>query len=93
MRIFWAILLNLAIHAEVARTDNAEISIIGFNNYIEKPGEVQLGYRFKLTPGWHTYWINPGDSGGPVEFIFKEENAFNISDISWPGQKKFHIHL
>ena len=35
MRIFWAILLNLAIHAEVARTNNAEISIIGFNNYIE----------------------------------------------------------
>ena len=88
MRIFWAILLNLAIHAEVARTDNAEISIIGFNNYIETPGEVQLGYRFKLTPGWHTYWINPGDSGGPVEFIFTEGNAFNISDISWPGPEK-----
>ena len=88
MRIFWAILLNLAIHAEVARTNNAEISIIGFNNYIETPGEVQLGYRFKLTPGWHTYWINPGDSGGPVEFIFTEGNAFNISDISWPGPEK-----
>ena len=88
MRIFWAILLNLAIHAEVARTDNAEISIIGFNNYIETPGEVQLGYSFKLTPGWHTYWINPGDSGGPVEFIFTEGNAFNISDISWPGPEK-----
>ena len=88
MRIFWAILLNLAIHAEVARTNNAEISIIGFNNYIETPGEVQLGYSFKLTPGWHTYWINPGDSGGPVEFIFTEGNAFNISDISWPGPEK-----
>lgn len=88
MRIFWAILLNLSIHAEVARTDNAEISIIGFNNYIEIPGEVQLGYSFKLTPGWHTYWINPGDSGGPVEFIFTEGNAFNISDISWPGPEK-----
>ncbi len=26
---------------------------------------VTLGLHFKLIPHWHTYWINPGDSGEP----------------------------
>lgn len=88
MRFFWALFFNLSLSAEIAKTDNAEISIIGNNNYIQAPGEIQLGYRFKLTPGWHTYWLNPGDSGGPVNFVYPSNNKFNISSISWPGPEK-----
>jgi thiol:disulfide interchange protein DsbD len=30
------------------------------------PGRaLRLGLRFKLAPGWHTYWSNPGDAGAP----------------------------
>ena len=25
----------------------------------------RLGLRFRLAPGWHTYWSNPGDAGAP----------------------------
>ena len=24
-----------------------------------------LAINFKMNEGWHTYWSNPGDSGGP----------------------------
>ncbi|NDA70694.1 MAG: hypothetical protein EBX63_07055, partial [Betaproteobacteria bacterium] len=27
------------------------------------PARVWLGLRLEHQPGWHTYWINPGDSG------------------------------
>ncbi len=38
----------------VSRTDSAA------------PGQtLRLGLRFKLAPGWHTYWSNPGDAGAP----------------------------
>mgnify|MGYP003303015092 CR=1 FL=1 len=26
-----------------------------------------LAINFKMDEGWHTYWSNPGDSGGPLE--------------------------
>jgi thiol:disulfide interchange protein DsbD len=32
------------------------------------PGKpFHLGLRIKLSPGWHTYWSNPGDAGAPPE--------------------------
>ena len=42
-----------------ARTDHAEISIIGKENLIQEPGTYKFGYKFTFTPGWHTYWVNP----------------------------------
>ena len=57
--------------SEAVKTDHAEISIIGNNNIISKPGIIDLGYKFKFTPGWHTYWINPGDSGAHQHSILQ----------------------
>ncbi len=35
------------------------------------PGQpFRLGLRFRLSPGWHIYWRNPGDSGLPPEISF-----------------------
>ncbi|OYV40704.1 MAG: hypothetical protein B7Z81_01785 [Acidocella sp. 20-61-6] len=28
-------------------------------------GAIRLGLQFKLAPGWHIYWSNPGDAGFP----------------------------
>ena len=31
-----------------------------------RPGHpLRLGLRLKMQPGWHTYWLNPGDAGAP----------------------------
>jgi len=30
------------------------------------PGQaLRIGLRLRMTPGWHTYWSNPGDAGAP----------------------------
>ena len=34
-----------------ARTDHAEISIIGKDNLIQEPGTYKFGYKFTFTPG------------------------------------------
>ena len=79
------ITLTFAVDAKVAKTDHAEISIIGNNNIISKPGIVDLGYKFVFTPGWHTYWVNPGDSGGPPTFTPTISNGWKINPNLWPG--------
>ena len=79
------IILTFAVEAKVAKTDHAEISIIGNNNIISEPGIVDLGYKFVFTPGWHTYWVNPGDSGGPPTFTSTISNGWKINPNLWPG--------
>ena len=53
------IIFVISIEARSAKTDHAEITIVGNTNIISEPGVIQLGYKFVFTPGWHTYWINP----------------------------------
>ena len=79
------ITLTFAVDAKVAKTDHAEISIIGNNNIISEPVIVDLGYKFVFTPGWHTYWVNPGDSGGPPTFTSTISNGWKINPNLWPG--------
>ena len=90
MRYFSLVLIIfvISIEARSVKTDHAEISIVGNTNIISEPGAVQLGYRFVFTPGWHTYWINPGDSGGPPIFEFNSPSNWDIKENIWPGPQK-----
>ena len=78
----------ISVEAKSAKTDHAEISIVGNTNIISEPGVIQLGYKFVFTPGWHTYWINPGDSGGPPIFEFDSPSGWDIKENVWPGPQK-----
>ena len=82
------IIFVISIEARTAKTDHAEITIVGNTNIISEPGVIQLGYKFIFTPGWHTYWINPGDSGGPPIFEFNSPSGWDINENVWPGPQK-----
>ena len=79
------ITLAFAVDAKAVKTDHAEISIIGKTNILSESGTIHLGYKFVFTPGWHTYWINPGDSGGPPVFQSKQVKGWKIDQNLWPG--------
>ena len=46
-----------------------------------------LAINFKMDEGWHTYWSNPGDSGGPLEVSWDYPEGVIIEDVSWPTPK------
>lgn len=53
------------------------------------PGSaVQLGVHFVLEPGWHIYWINPGDSGQPPSLKWQLPPNFNVGQIQWPRPER-----
>ena len=79
------ITLAFAVDAKAVKTDHAEISIIGETNILSEPGTINLGYKFVFTPGWHTYWINPGDSGRPPVIQSKQIKGWQIYQNLWPG--------
>ncbi len=47
-----------------------------------------LGVRFKLEPGWHIYWVNPGDSGQPPRIEWHLPPGFTAGEIAWPYPEK-----
>ena len=53
------------------------------------PGKPFLvGLYLKIAPGWHTYWINPGDSGIPVSIQWKLPPGWKAGPIRWPIPEK-----
>lgn len=49
------------------------------------PGSTAVvAIRQKIQPGWHTYWRNPGDSGGPTTLRWSLPAGVTAGDIVWP---------
>ena len=63
---------------------NSSIEVIPEKNVIANESEIFLIVRFNLDKDWHTYWINPGDSGDPASFDWDLPEGFNISKPTWP---------
>src|SRR5690606_15470239 len=50
------------------------------------PGErFTIALRQRIKDGWHTYWINPGDSGEPTRLTWTANAGFDIGAIQWPA--------
>jgi thiol:disulfide interchange protein DsbD len=49
------------------------------------PGSTgSVGLLIHLRDKWHTYWVNPGDSGTPIRLKFKNSHGIKIKQISFP---------
>ena len=67
-----------------AETKNAKISILLAEDLSNVGKEFIVGLKFKLTPGWHIYWKNPGDSGLPPEINWNLPEGIEFKEILWP---------
>jgi thiol:disulfide interchange protein DsbD len=57
------------------------------------PGqEFKIGLEQQITPKWHTYWKNPGDSGQPIALEWNElPDGVTVSDLQWPTPTAFEF--
>ena len=50
---------------------------------------VTLGLRFELSPGWHTYWSNPGDAGlSPNVTVSVDGGPSTPASLRFPAPKR-----
>jgi thiol:disulfide interchange protein DsbD len=57
-----------------------------------QPGETfWVALRQQITPGWHTYWINPGDSGEPARVEWTLPAGFTAGEIAWPYPERIPV--
>jgi thiol:disulfide interchange protein DsbD len=56
------------------------------------PGETfWVALHQRITPGWHTYWMNPGDSGEPPRIEWALPAGFAAGDIVWPYPERIPV--
>lgn len=53
------------------------------------PGEsTDIAFVHTIEPGWHTYWVNPGDSGEPPIFDWTLADGGKAGPLSFPAPQR-----
>jgi thiol:disulfide interchange protein len=56
------------------------------------PGETfWVALHQQIAPGWHTYWMNPGDSGEPPRIEWALPSGFTVGETTWPFPERIRV--
>jgi thiol:disulfide interchange protein DsbD len=67
---------------------HATVSLIAETRTIAPGQKLHVALVQKIQKGWHTYWVNPGDSGLPTTIDWKLPSGLTAGDIQWPAPKR-----
>ncbi|MEE4295570.1 MAG: protein-disulfide reductase DsbD domain-containing protein [Wenzhouxiangella sp.] len=71
-----------------------EVELVSETLSIQSGEPFRVGLRMLPEQGWHTYWINPGDSGLPIVMDWTLEAGTEVSQVDWPYPQRLPIgHL
>ncbi len=73
-----------AVEAGPQRTVRIEAELVSMSQWATPGGTAIVAIRQQIEPGWHTYWRNPGDSGGPTTLAWTLPGGVGAGDILWP---------
>jgi thiol:disulfide interchange protein DsbD len=48
-----------------------------------------VGLHVTLAEHWHTYWVNPGDSGAALSLVFKNSPGVKVKAVHMPVPERF----
>ena len=83
--LFFLLFPNLIFGSQIGAASNSTIEILAEDIIKTSEDTYLVGVKFRLDPGWHTYWINPGDSGEKASFEWKLPEGVKISNPKWPS--------
>lgn len=67
------------------------VSMLSDTVAIEPAKPFRLAVRLKIEPGWHIYWVNPGDSGVPTSIEWNLPTGFTVGPLQWPAPNAFDV--
>ncbi|HLY58028.1 MAG TPA: protein-disulfide reductase DsbD domain-containing protein [Stellaceae bacterium] len=74
----------LAAESAAITTAHATVTLVSAADSVEPGKPVRLGLRFRMAPGWHIYWSNPGDAGQAPEFKPTLASGVTAGEFDWP---------
>lgn len=71
--------------ANTVTSERTEVTLTSDKASIHKSQNFWLALHIKMKPGWHTYWLNPGDSGLTPELKWTLPKGFVAGDVQFPS--------
>ena len=86
-----AIVLAMAAARAEASAPLVRVDLLSEQAGLTAGGEVWIGIRQRIAPGWHTYWTNPGDSGEPMTMEWTLPPGFTAGPLVWPHPERIPV--
>jgi len=91
--VLFALLTGLGPHARALESAPATsardtVSLVSDTDAVTPGAPFRIGLRFRLAPGWHTYWQNPGDAGVAPELDLALPEGAKAGPIIWPAPQR-----
>ena len=82
---------TISLADNIVEVSDSRIELLTESNSIEPGDELLVGFKFSLSPGWHTYWVNPGDAGEGASIKWNLPRDVKASKILWPGPERIPV--
>ncbi|MFY7982926.1 MAG: protein-disulfide reductase DsbD family protein [Burkholderiaceae bacterium] len=95
--LLWVVMLAIgpmvsAKAASVVTTEQVKAELLVHAPEGLRPGaKAWLGLKIVHKKGWHTYWLNPGDSGLPTQLQWQLPAGLKAGEIEWPVPQRLPI--
>ncbi|MDC3086849.1 protein-disulfide reductase DsbD family protein [Gammaproteobacteria bacterium] len=83
-KLLFLLSVSFNVFAVSVDTGHANVSLVKYNFSENGVEQNLIGIKMDMQKNWHTYWKNPGDSGGPIKVKWSHEEDLAISEIFWP---------
>src|SRR5260221_3433475 len=66
------------------RPTHAKVDLLSESSALTPGQDDTVGVRFAIDEGWHIYWRNPGESGGPPAVKWTAPGDMTLGELQWP---------
>jgi len=73
------------------RTERIEAELVPMSAWAAPGSTAVVAVKQTIKPDWHTYWRNPGDSGGATTLTWTLPGGVRAGDIVWPVPERQRI--
>jgi thiol:disulfide interchange protein DsbD len=77
--------------AALAQARHTRVTLVPETEWVQPGRAFFVGLRLEMDEGWHTYWLNPGDSGLPTRLEWELPEGFAAGEIQWPRPERFSL--
>ena len=77
--------------AQIDSAPKVQARLIAEQGEIAPGGTVAVALEEVIRPGWHTYWVNPGDAGAPTTLSWALPPGWKAGAIQWPYPKRLPV--
>ncbi len=67
-----------------AGPDHVRVDLLADTSAVQPGRPFTVAIRFRIDPGWHIYWTNPGDSGLPTRVKLDLPPGFTAGPVQYP---------